>query len=107
MQFNIDISHTLFIVYAVIIGTMGNITYCAEKKLPIKPIWLRILLGCFALAVYLTALQKYLNIEELDLINTFPIFLLGFLSEMLAKIIPELVEKYIKNKTGGGSNGKK
>ncbi|MCP1226349.1 hypothetical protein [Sebaldella sp. S0638] len=106
MDFILNISHILFIVYAIIIGSLGNITYRAEKNLPIKPIWLRVLWGCFALAVYLTALQKYLKVEELDLINTFPIFLLGFLSEMMAKILPDLVEKYIKNKAGGNNEKK-
>mgnify|MGYP003608369893 CR=1 FL=1 len=107
MDFILNISHILFIVYAVIVGAMGNITYRAEKNLPIKPIWLRVLWGCFALAVYLTALQRYLNIQELNLINTFPIFLLGFLSELIAKMLPDLLEKYKRHKIGGGDNGKK
>lgn len=106
MNFIINISHILFIVYTVILGTMGNITYRAEKRLPIKPISLRILWGFFAVAVYLSVLQKYLNITELDLLNTFPVFLIGFASEMIAKKVPLVVEKWSK-RAEGGNNDKK
>lgn len=106
MQFILNISHTLFILYGIMLGVLGNITYRAEKKLPIKPIWLRILWGCFSLAVYLTVLQKYIEIKELNLLNAFPIFLIGFMSEHIAKFLPDLFDKWKKNKVGD-SNEKK
>ena len=106
MQFNIDISHALFIVYGVILGVMGNVTYRAEKRLPIKPVWLRLLWGFFALAVYSTVQDRYFKVQELNLINAFPIFILGFLSEYISKALPKIVERYEK-KFGGGSDEKK
>ena len=106
MQFNIDISHALFIVYGVILGVMGNVTYRAEKRLPIKPVWLRLLWGFFALAIYSTVQDRHFKVQELNLINAFPIFILGFLSEYISRVLPKIVERYEK-KFGGGSDEKK
>ena len=106
MSFIIEIPHILFIVYAVILGALGNVTYRAERKMPIKPISVRVLWGFFSVAIYLSVLQNYLKITELNLLNAFPIFLIGFSSELIAKKVPLIIEKW-SERVKGGNNEKK
>ncbi len=110
MDFTINTLHAIFIAYGVMLGAIGNIVYRTQHGLPIKPIWLRVLWGCFALSLYIGILQYKANIQEFEfnLINIFPVIIIGFLSELIAKALPEWFANWKKKmEAGGGDSGKK
>ena len=103
------IKDIIFIVYGLVLGTLGNLLYRANNHLDISPFILRILYGAMALALYvLTYLGVYKKIPSLHLVVMILIIFAGYFVELLIEILedklPKAIDRFIDKLVGGEKN---
>lgn len=85
-----NIKDLMLIFYALTFSTFGNILYCINNKLKIKPIYVRILYGLMGVAFYVGAtLILTKEKPKLDLIISILIFIVGYYTQILIEIIED------------------
>ena len=99
------IKDIIFIVYGLVLGTLGNLLYRANNHLDISPFILRILYGAMALALYLGVYKK---IPSLHLVVMILIIFAGYFVELLIEILedklPKAIDRFIDKLVGGENN---
>ena len=103
------IKDIIFIVYGLVLGTLGNLLYRANNHLDISPFILRVLHGAMALALYiLTYLEVYKKIPSLHLVVMISIIFAGYFVELLIEILedklPKAIDRFIDKLVGGENN---
>ena len=100
----------VFIVYGLILGTLGNLLYRVNNHLKINPIAIRILYGIMALALYVLMYLGFLKkIPEIDIVVMLIIIVVGYFVELIIEVledkVPKVLDKVIDKWLGGGNNG--
>ena len=100
----------VFIVYGLILGTLGNLLYRVNNHLKINPIAIRILYGIMALALYVLMYLGFLKkIPEIDIVVMLIIIVVGYFVELIIEVledkVPKVLNKFIDKWLGGGGNG--
>ena len=85
-----NLKDVMLILYALTFSTFGNILYCINNKLKIKPIYVRILYGLMGVSFYVGAIL-FLTKEKpkLDFIILILIFVVGYYTQILIEIIED------------------
>ena len=84
----------VFIVYGLILGTLGNLLYRVNNHLKINPIAIRILYGIMALALYVLMYLGFLKkIPEIDIVVMLIIIVVGYFVELIIEVLEDKVPK--------------
>ena len=100
----------VFIVYGLILGTLGNLLYRVNNHLKINPIAIRILYGIMALALYVLMYLDFLKkIPKIDIVVMLLIIVVGYFVELIIEVledkVPKALDRLIDKWLGGGNNG--
>ena len=100
----------VFIVYGLILGTLGNLLYRVNNHLKINPIAIRILYGIMALALYVLMYLGFLKkIPKIDIVVMLLIIVVGYFVELIIEVledkVPKALDRLIDKWLGGGNNG--
>ena len=100
----------IFIIYGLILGTLGNLLYRVNNHLKINPVAIRFLYGIMALALYVLMYLAFLKkVPEIDVVVMLLIIVVGYFVELIIEVleekVPKVLEKLIDKWLGGGNNG--
>lgn len=90
----------LWVVYAISLGTFGNILYRINNNLVIKPFWNRVLYGLMGVGFYVSGILYFTKDEpKLNVIVMLLIFVISYFVELLIEILeqrlPSLFDRII------------
>lgn len=94
----------LWVIYAISLGTFGNISYRINNNLVIKPFWNRILYGLMGVGFYVLGILHFTKDKpKLNIIVMLLIFFISYFVELLIDIVEDrlpnlfdrLVNKYV------------
>lgn len=86
----------VWIIYASLLGTFGNILYRINNRLKISPLVNRILYGLMAVAIYV-GFVLYMTREKpkLNMIVMLMIFFIAYFTELLIEILEDRLPSFI------------
>lgn len=80
----------LWVVYAISLGTFGNILYRINNNLVIKPFWKRVLYGLMGVGFYVSGILYFTKDEpKLNIIVMLLIFVISYFVELFIEILEQ------------------
>ena len=84
------VSDILWVVYAISLGTFGNILYRINNNLVIKPFWNRILYGLMGVGFYVSGILYFTKDKpKLNIIVMLLIFVISYFVELFIEILEQ------------------
>lgn len=90
----------LWVIYAISLGTFGNILYRINNNLIIKPFWNRVLYGLMGVGFYVSGILYFTKDKpKLNIIVMLLIFVISYFVELFIEILeqrlPSLIDRII------------
>ena len=90
----------IWVVYAIILGTFGNILYRINNNLVIKPFWNRVLYGLMGVGFYVSGILYFTKDKpKINIIVMLLIFVISYFVELFIEIleqrIPSLFDRIV------------
>ena len=80
----------LWVIYAISLGTFGNILYRINNNLVIKPFWNRVLYGLMGVAFYVSGILYFTKDEpRINIIVMLLIFVISYFVELFIEILEQ------------------
>ena len=80
----------IWVIYAISLGTFGNILYRINNNLVIKPFWNRVLYGLMGVGFYVSGVLYFTKDKlKLNIIVMLLIFVISYFVELLIEILEQ------------------